>query len=452
MSSAEARRWKRRRRHAPPGSPAGCGSRNGCRVAKPQLLPELPCDIDSGRCRRRGSGSRIGEGRGQFRHRAGVGSPTSSAPDAVEPGAGAGMAQQDPRAAWASDRPGMKSVASPATVPSRKLRQQAAWSAPAGGDPHAVCADHRALIGPPWYERGTPMEWQALAVVLDTRPHGEGGGGGDAADRGTRPTCRARQGRREPWPSRALAARQPHRGAGWRGWRTSSARSPASWCTPRPRWRWSAPLALAILRSATAVAEGALPEREAHPRVPRPRSRWWRRWRATRTSAMADLVRWEAELLADLGYGLDFALRDQRCHRGLAFVSPRSGRPCPRLLRRMARLAAAVATLPAGAGALGAGGVAGGAEAHRPFPGARCLRRASCCCRRRGSGWWTSRRPRLDLPDRNEPRITMPDDIAALGSPAAPATRRRRCAVRALPRLCAVHHRQPVAAGCAGWG
>ena len=85
-------------------------------------------------------------------------------------------------------------------------------------------------------------------------------------------------------------------------------------------------LALAMLSSACAVAEGALPEREAHPRVfdglvvliPRlPQAE----------AMLPDLIRWETLLLAELGYGLDLevcAVTGETA--GLAWVSPRSGR------------------------------------------------------------------------------------------------------------------------------
>ncbi len=82
------------------------------------------------------------------------------------------------------------------------------------------------------------------------------------------------------------------------------------------------PLALAMLSAACAVAEGALPEREPHPRVfeglvhliPR---------LPLGAEMLPDLIRWEAMLLADLGYGLDLG----RCavtgeEAGLAWVSP----------------------------------------------------------------------------------------------------------------------------------
>src|SRR5665213_4110813 len=65
-------------------------------------------------------------------------------------------------------------------------------------------------------------------------------------------------------------------------------------------------LALAMLSAACAVAEGALPERQPHPRafhglvqliahLPQGPDR------------LTDLIRWETLLLSDLGYGLDLA-------------------------------------------------------------------------------------------------------------------------------------------------
>jgi DNA repair protein RecO (recombination protein O) len=85
-------------------------------------------------------------------------------------------------------------------------------------------------------------------------------------------------------------------------------------------------LMLAVLSAACAVAEGALPEREAHPLVfgglvglldGLGRD----------GMALAGLVRWEAALLGELGYGLDL----RQCAvtgavEGLRYVSPRTGR------------------------------------------------------------------------------------------------------------------------------
>ncbi len=87
------------------------------------------------------------------------------------------------------------------------------------------------------------------------------------------------------------------------------------------------PLALDVLRAGCAVADGALPEREAHPVAFRGLVTVLSRLADAGAAALAPYVRWEAALLAELGYGLDLA----RCaateaEEGLVFVSPRSGR------------------------------------------------------------------------------------------------------------------------------
>ncbi len=85
-------------------------------------------------------------------------------------------------------------------------------------------------------------------------------------------------------------------------------------------------LALSVLSAACAVAEGALPEREPHPRVFRGLLHLIAHL-ADGAAGAASLVSWEVGLLADLGYGLDFS----RCAvsgqtADLAYVSPKSGR------------------------------------------------------------------------------------------------------------------------------
>lgn len=86
------------------------------------------------------------------------------------------------------------------------------------------------------------------------------------------------------------------------------------------------PLALAVLSAACAVAEGAMPEREPHPKVFAGLVHLITRL-SRPDDALPALVRWEADLLRDLGYGLDL----QACAitgetSGLAWVSPRTGR------------------------------------------------------------------------------------------------------------------------------
>jgi DNA repair protein RecO (recombination protein O) len=86
------------------------------------------------------------------------------------------------------------------------------------------------------------------------------------------------------------------------------------------------PLELAILAAACAVAEGAVPEREAHPRIFDGLLRLIARL-PEGAGMTADLVRWEILLLADLGYGLDLTACAVTGHvTGLAFVSPKTGR------------------------------------------------------------------------------------------------------------------------------
>jgi DNA repair protein RecO (recombination protein O) len=86
---------------------------------------------------------------------------------------------------------------------------------------------------------------------------------------------------------------------------------------------------LAALSAAVALVDGALPEREAHRRVFDGLDRLILLLRAAGDDAewTPHYVRFELDLLVDLGFGLDLA----RCAatgavEGLAYVSPRTGR------------------------------------------------------------------------------------------------------------------------------
>lgn len=86
------------------------------------------------------------------------------------------------------------------------------------------------------------------------------------------------------------------------------------------------PLRLAVLNAACAVAEGALPEREPHPIVFGGLVGLVAEL-ASDPAAVETLVRWEAALLAELGYGLDLsACAVTGRADDLRHVSPRSGR------------------------------------------------------------------------------------------------------------------------------
>lgn len=174
------------------------------------------------------------------------------------------------------------------------------------------------------------MEWTAPAVVLDARPHGEGGalvtvlteahgayrglarGGASRAQvslwqKGN--LVEARWVARLPDQLGTLSAELVHSGAAL---------------------AMDDPVALAILAAACAVAESALPEREPHPGVFAGLLALLAGLGAGPASLPA-LVAWEAGLLAELGYGLDLgscAVTGSRT--GLAFVSPRTGRAVSR--------------------------------------------------------------------------------------------------------------------------
>ena len=170
------------------------------------------------------------------------------------------------------------------------------------------------------------MQWDAPAIVLDARPYGEG----------------------DALVTVMTEDHGPHRGLARGG---ASRAKAAIWQAGNlVQTRWTGRLAdqlgvfsgelilagaaaamddalsLAILTSACAVAEGALPDREPQPRVfgrmldliPRV---------PTGASVLGDLIEWELTLLSNLGYGLDLS----SCAvtggtEELIYVSPRTGR------------------------------------------------------------------------------------------------------------------------------
>lgn len=171
------------------------------------------------------------------------------------------------------------------------------------------------------------VEWQAPAVVLSARPYGEG-----AALVTLLTEAHGRHaGLAKGGASRAQAAV-------WQAGNLVEAR----WLARLPEQLGALsgelvhataalamedPLALALLSSATALAEAALPEREAHPAVFRGLVSILARLAQGPEEVFADLVRWEALLLAELGYGLDLsACAATGDTADLTHVSPKSGR------------------------------------------------------------------------------------------------------------------------------
>jgi DNA repair protein RecO (recombination protein O) len=170
------------------------------------------------------------------------------------------------------------------------------------------------------------MEWEAPAIVLDARPFGEG----DAVATVMTEEYGAHRGLARGGLSRARAAV-------WQAGNIVQARwvarlsdqlgsLTAELVHPAAALAMDDPLALAILRAACATAEGALPERETHPRAFAGLLHLLAHL-ARGQEVLADLVLWEAALLADLGYGLDLTVcAVTGSTERLAYVSPRTGR------------------------------------------------------------------------------------------------------------------------------
>lgn len=171
------------------------------------------------------------------------------------------------------------------------------------------------------------MEWQAPAVVLGARPLGESGAvvsllteaqgrhAGLAKGGASRAQAAVWQ------PGNLVEARWVARLAEQLGALSGELVHPTAALAMED------PLALALLAAACAVAEGALPEREAHPATFHGLVSILSRLPGGALPLLPELVRWEAGLLAELGYGLDL----RRCaatgvDTDLAWVSPRTGR------------------------------------------------------------------------------------------------------------------------------
>lgn len=170
------------------------------------------------------------------------------------------------------------------------------------------------------------MEWEAPAVVLAARAYGEG----DALVTvmteayGThRGLARGGSSRAQSstWqPGNLVQARWVARLADQLGSMT------AELVHPGAALAMDDALTLAMLSSACAVAEGALPEREPHRQVFAGLVQLIAGL-ARGPDALTDLIRWEGVLLTELGYGLDLsACAVSGEAGGLAWVSPKTGR------------------------------------------------------------------------------------------------------------------------------
>lgn len=172
------------------------------------------------------------------------------------------------------------------------------------------------------------MEWDAPAIVLDVRPYGEG----DALATVMTEAHGAHRGLARGGASRAQAGVWQAGNLAQVRWVARLSDQLGSFTAelihPAAALAMDDPLALALLTSACAVAAGALADREPHPRVfAGLLGLIARLGGATGAASLAELVRWEAGLLAELGYGLDIAAcAVTGATENLAYVSPRTGR------------------------------------------------------------------------------------------------------------------------------
>lgn len=174
------------------------------------------------------------------------------------------------------------------------------------------------------------MEWEAPAIVLDARAHGEG----DAIAAVMTEAHGVHRGLARGGFSRGRAALwQPGNlvQVRWVGRLAEQLGSfSAEMVHPAAALAMDDPLALAMLSAACSVTEGALPEREPHPDVFDGLLHLLARL-PTGAEMLAEYVRWEAVVLRELGYGLDLsACAVTGATVGLTHVSPRSGRAVTR--------------------------------------------------------------------------------------------------------------------------
>lgn len=170
------------------------------------------------------------------------------------------------------------------------------------------------------------MEWDAPAIVLAARAYGEG----DAVATVLTAEHGAHRGLARGGASRSKAATWQPGNLLQTRWvarlHDQLGAFTAELVHPGAALAMDDPLALAVLSSACAVAEGALTEREPHPDVFAGLLNVITRL-AAGPAVLTDLIRWELALLRELGYGLTL----DRCAvtgdaDGLAWVSPRTGR------------------------------------------------------------------------------------------------------------------------------
>jgi DNA repair protein RecO (recombination protein O) len=225
--------------------------------------------------------------------------------------------------------------------------------------------------------------WEDEAIVLSARPHGEGHAivavlaRGHGHWRGHVRGGASSRGRGGWQPGNLLAVSWSARLADQLGHFVGE---PVAVAAAALDDAW----ALALLASACAVAEAALPEHQPHPFAYAGLAALLARL-GEGAGLAADYVRWEVALLAELGYGLDLSVCAVTGRReGLAYVSPRTGRAVTAegagdWAGRLLPLPAFLVGAAAGPGEVAAGLRLTGhflardvfGQTHRPVPAAR---------------------------------------------------------------------------------
>jgi len=170
------------------------------------------------------------------------------------------------------------------------------------------------------------MEWTAEAIVLSVRRHGEGSAvvGLFTLEHGRHAGyLRGRPAKGGGWPllGNRIRARWRARLDSHLGQLTFEPLGDRAGDVMQDAAR------LSCLRSAAALIEASLPEREAHPALHQATELLFDALAACTPDWPRAYIRWELGLLAELGYGLDLeACARTGARENLTHVSPRSGR------------------------------------------------------------------------------------------------------------------------------
>jgi DNA repair protein RecO (recombination protein O) len=169
------------------------------------------------------------------------------------------------------------------------------------------------------------MEWDAPAIILDVRPYGEG----DAVTTVVTRDLGAHRGLVRGGASRSKAGTWQAGNMVQVQWTARLSDQLGSFTGELihagAAHAMQEALPLAMLTAICSLAEGVLPERQAHPRIFDGLLRLIPRL-PLGESLLTEVIQWEMTVLSELGYGLDLSTCAVTGRTdGLAYVSPKSG-------------------------------------------------------------------------------------------------------------------------------